>query len=176
MPSYTRTTRSAAVRSGSQFSPTASKSTVRGCSSRGLTIDLWRGVSKLRNPVVFHELEFMEEWGSGIRRMLTECQDADLATPILEEIGTHFPITLSSLPVAAPVLSELDSKIVGWLAQGRWCIHGPSCQSVRNLPAKCEAPPGGFVSARGCCGDWQQRYRPAAPLRGCRSVGFVALQ
>ncbi len=98
----------------------------------GLTIDdLWRGVSKLRNRVVgriFHELEFMEEWGSGIRRMRTECEGAGLATPILEEIGTHFRVTLSSRPAAAPVLSELDSNIIRWLAK----VGGASTGQVAN--------------------------------------------
>ena len=51
----------------------------------GLTIeDLWLGVSKLRNHVigrVFHELDMIEKWGSGIRRMGAECEQADL--PVL---------------------------------------------------------------------------------------------
>jgi predicted HTH transcriptional regulator len=96
----------------------------------GLTIDdLWRGVSKLRNHVVgriFHELELMEEWGSGIRRMRAECEDAGLPTPLLEEIGTHFRVTLSSLAVRAPVLNELDSSIIGWLAE----VGGASTRQV----------------------------------------------
>lgn len=96
----------------------------------GLTIDdLWRGVSKLRNHVVgriFHELKLMEEWGSGIRRMRAECEDAGLPTPLLEEIGTHFRVTLSSLAVRAPVLNELDSSIIGWLAK----LGGASTRQV----------------------------------------------
>ena len=79
----------------------------------GLTIDdLWRGVSKLRNHVVgrvFHELTLMEEWGSGIRRMRAECENAGLAAPLLEEIGTQFRVTLSSLAVRTPELTELDT-------------------------------------------------------------------
>lgn len=96
----------------------------------GLTIDdLWRGVSKLRNHVVgriFHELAMMEEWGSGIRRMRTECEDAGLATPLLEEIGTHFRVTLSSLAVRTPALNERDSGILTWLAK----VGGASTRQV----------------------------------------------
>lgn len=96
----------------------------------GLTIDdLWRGVSKLRNHVVgriFHELALMEEWGSGIRRMRAECENAGLPAPLLEEIGTQFRVTLSSLAVRTPVLKELDSSIIGWLAK----VGGASTRQV----------------------------------------------
>lgn len=64
----------------------------------GLTInDLQNGVSKLRNRVVarvFHELKLIEQWGSGIQRMIAACKDAGLTEPILEEIGTHFRVTI----------------------------------------------------------------------------------
>ncbi len=98
----------------------------------GLTIDdLWRGVSKLRNHVVgriFHELALMEEWGSGIRRMRAECENAGLAVPLLEEIGTQFRVTLLSLAVRTPELTGLDSRIVGWLAK----VGGASTRQVAN--------------------------------------------
>ncbi len=49
----------------------------------GLTIaDLPLGVSKLRNRVmgrVFHELGLVEQWGSGVQRMIAACRDAGLA-------------------------------------------------------------------------------------------------
>ncbi len=58
----------------------------------GLTVDdLLQGVSKLRNRVigrVFHELGLIEQWGSGIQRMVAVCRDTGLASPVLEEIGT----------------------------------------------------------------------------------------
>ncbi|HVE44542.1 MAG TPA: helix-turn-helix domain-containing protein [Gammaproteobacteria bacterium] len=63
-----------------------------------LTIDdLHQGVSKLRNPVIgriFHELKLIERWGSGISRMIKACSEAGLAQPKLEEIGTHFRVTI----------------------------------------------------------------------------------
>jgi ATP-dependent DNA helicase RecG len=86
----------------------------------GLTIeDLQRGVSKLRNRVigrVFHALRLIEQWGSGIGRMTDACQDAGLAPPILEEIGTHFRVTLSTERVTAPARDEKDCAILDTLA------------------------------------------------------------
>ena len=64
----------------------------------GLTVaDLPMGVSKLRNRVigrVLHELGLSEQWGSGIQRMVSACRDAGLATPVFEEIGVRFRVTL----------------------------------------------------------------------------------
>src|SRR5690606_14520008 len=59
--------------------------------------DLYQGISKLRNPVmgrVFHELKLIERWGSGIRRMIEACSEGGFDKPILEEVGTHFRVTL----------------------------------------------------------------------------------
>ena len=67
----------------------------------GLTIeDIRRGVSKLRNRVigrVFHELHLVEQWGSGIQRMITASIDAGLAAPVLEELGTHFRVVIATV-------------------------------------------------------------------------------
>jgi len=96
----------------------------------GLTIeDLWRGVSKLRNHVIgriFHELDFIEKWGSGIRRMRAECERAGLAIPILEEIATQFRVTLFTVPSRAPAMNQAESEIVAWLAK----IGGASTRQV----------------------------------------------
>ena len=46
------------------------------------------GESRLRNPViakVLHLMGFMEEWGSGLRRIAQECETAGIAVPILSE-------------------------------------------------------------------------------------------
>lgn len=82
----------------------------------GLTLDdLPRGISKLRNRVigrVFHALGLVEQWGSGIQRMMTACRDAGLAPPVLEEIGTRFRVTLHLGKVGPPLLNETDRAIV----------------------------------------------------------------
>ncbi len=64
----------------------------------GLTLeDLPRGVSKLRNRVigrVFHELRLVEQWGSGVQRMLSACRDMGLPAPVWEEIGNRLRVTM----------------------------------------------------------------------------------
>lgn len=57
----------------------------------GLTMDdIRQGVSKLRNRViarVFRELDLIEQWGSGIRRIFEEAQKLGLPEPQMVEIG-----------------------------------------------------------------------------------------
>jgi len=82
----------------------------------GLTVeDLHQGVSKLRNRVigrVFHSLGLIEQWGSGIARMTEACQKAGLESPILEELGTHFRVTLPTLQVMTPKQDDRDQSIL----------------------------------------------------------------
>lgn len=87
----------------------------------GLTVeDLPLGISKLRNRVigrVFHELGLMEQWGSGVQRMLAACLDAGLAAPTFEEIGNRFRVTLRTAsggsvtkdPINQAILKLLDA-------------------------------------------------------------------
>ncbi len=89
----------------------------------GLTIeDIRKGVSKLRNRVigrVFHELGLIEQWGSGIQRMTAACQEAGLPAPILEEVGPHFRVVLSTIPTGPVLLDEKDQTILRLLGDGR---------------------------------------------------------
>ncbi len=86
----------------------------------GLTVeDLRHGVSKLRNRViglVFHELGLIEQWGSGIQRMMAACRDADLAPPVLEDIGTHFCVTIHTISTGALSVDKTDQAILDALA------------------------------------------------------------
>lgn len=86
----------------------------------GLTIaDLPLGVSKLRNRVicrVFNELGLVEQWGSGIQRMIAACRDAGLDPPEMEELGTRFRLTLRTAQVQATRLDETDTAIVKLLS------------------------------------------------------------
>ena len=89
----------------------------------GLTIDdLHHGISKLRNRVlgrVFHLLRLIEQWGSGIERMTSACRDAGLEPPRLEEIGTHFRVTLHRARKHAPSVNEIEKLILDALADGQ---------------------------------------------------------
>lgn len=59
--------------------------------------DALQGVSQLRNRVIgrcFRELELIELWGSGLRRMISQCQKSGIAVPRFEELGHFFRVTL----------------------------------------------------------------------------------
>ena len=81
----------------------------------GLTLDdLPLGVSKLRNRVigrVFHELKLIEQWGSGIGRMIDACQQAGLPKPVWEELATRFRVTMRKQPDATPTSETVDDPI-----------------------------------------------------------------
>ncbi|MBF8263941.1 MAG: hypothetical protein HW387_1606 [Parachlamydiales bacterium] len=59
--------------------------------------DALQGVSQLRNRVIgrcFRELELIELWGSGFKRMISQCQKSGIAVPRFEELGHFFRVTL----------------------------------------------------------------------------------
>lgn len=99
----------------------------------GLTVaDLPLGVSKLRNRVigrVFHELGLVEQWGSGIQRMIAACRGAGLAAPILEEIGIRFRVTLHTAQLKSATLDQVDRAIVDLL-------HGAEGLATRQIAEK----------------------------------------
>jgi ATP-dependent DNA helicase RecG len=57
----------------------------------GLTIeDMKQGMSKIRNHVIarlFRELDLIEQWGTGVRRMFQEAEQQGLPEPEIVEIG-----------------------------------------------------------------------------------------
>jgi predicted HTH transcriptional regulator len=90
----------------------------------GLTLqDMRDGVSRLRNRVigrVFQELGFIEQWGSGIKRMTAACRDAGLDEPVLQEVGTRFRVTLGKSRIGRPsALDPIDQAIVNALSLGK---------------------------------------------------------
>ncbi len=69
-----------------------------GCLPFGLSLETaLSGVSQLRNRVigrVFRELHLIEQWGSGLGRMINICQQQGISPPKFEELGNFFRITL----------------------------------------------------------------------------------
>ena len=67
----------------------------------GLTLEkALTGVSKIRNRVLartFRELSIIEQWGSGMRRIMKTYCDLNIVPPVFEEIDTFFRITLYSI-------------------------------------------------------------------------------
>ena len=49
----------------------------------------------------------MEQWGSGVQRMLSACADSGLAPPLWEEIGTRVRVTI---PLTGAQRVEVDIK------------------------------------------------------------------
>ncbi len=82
----------------------------------GLTIsDILQGVSKLRNRVIgriFKELGLIEQWGSGISRMMDSCREHGLPPPEFEEIGTRFRVTFLLEMESTPELDDISRTIL----------------------------------------------------------------
>ncbi len=68
----------------------------------GMSIEQFKaGVSRIRNPVVarvFSELELIEEWGSGYKRIKDICQVGGYPEPVWEELGTVMRVTFFPHP------------------------------------------------------------------------------
>jgi len=109
----------------------------------GLAIeDLREGVSRVRNRVmarVFHELGLIEQWGTGVQRMVESCLAAGLPEPEFAELGFRFRVTIRTDRSAEPVLDRVDDRIVTYLwteggrATGEIAEHvGLSTRSVQH--------------------------------------------
>ena len=85
----------------------------------GLTLEeLPLGVSKLRNRVlgrVFHELGLVEQWGSGVQRMISACRAQGLPAPVWEEVGFRLRVTLRTERIRVPEVDEKDRTILDLL-------------------------------------------------------------
>ena len=87
----------------------------------GLTLEAaLSGVSKLRNRVigrVFRELKLIEQWGSGMGRMMAACTEAGCRPPRFEEVGTSFRVTLYSGKVAARTAHEWEEQLLQYFTE-----------------------------------------------------------
>lgn len=104
----------------------------------GLTVeDLAHGVSKLRNRVigrVFHALGLIEQWGSGVQRMIGACREAGLAPPRFEEIATRFRVTIFTEPVTRPALDDTDQAILDALSDGEGKLTSQIAEVISLTP------------------------------------------
>lgn len=87
----------------------------------GLTLEAaLSGVSRLRNRVIgriFRELRLIEQWGTGMGRMIGACNKLGLRTPHFEEIGTSFRVTLFGRRVAPRTVPDWHSTLFDYLAE-----------------------------------------------------------
>jgi ATP-dependent DNA helicase RecG len=104
----------------------------------GLTLEeIRRGVSKLRNRVigrVFHELGLIEQWGSGIQRMVGACVQAGLPEPLFEEIGSGFRVTIYSQVQLQPRIEELDKVIIDYIRKVKEASSSQVAVHIQRTP------------------------------------------
>src|SRR5207237_6404365 len=109
-----------------------------GLLSSGLTVeDLEHGVSKLRNRVigrVFHALGLIEQWGSGIQRMIAACREAGLAPPRFEEIATRFRVTIYTERVSRPSVESTDQPTLYALSGGEGRLSTGIAEVIGHTP------------------------------------------
>jgi predicted HTH transcriptional regulator len=107
----------------------------------GLTVeDMLQGVSRIRNHViarVFRELDLIEQWGSGVRRMFREAKALGLPQPEIIEMGMRMRfIVYLTEPLILPPKTEQGRDQVGTQS---------STQSSTQLPTQLPTQSGGLV-------------------------------
>ena len=88
----------------------------------GMSIEQFKaGVSRIRNPVIaraFGELELMEEWGSGYKRIKDACEEGGYPMPKWEEFGSALRVTFYPHPEVseqAQPSAEFGTRLApGW--------------------------------------------------------------
>ncbi|MGL4875109.1 MAG: ATP-binding protein [Clostridium sp.] len=59
--------------------------------------DIMLGRSEVRNKIIarfFKEIRYIEQWGTGIRRIIELCREKEIKEPIFAEIGDGFKVTI----------------------------------------------------------------------------------
>lgn len=80
------------------------------------------GFSKLRNRVigrVFKELRLIEQWGSGLQRILSVCEKEGLNRPLIEEHNNQFRLTLYGNHAKKRQLVSWEAILIDLLTEGR---------------------------------------------------------
>lgn len=90
-----------------------------GCLPFGLSFEAaLSGISQLRNRVigrVFRELNLIEQWGSGLGRMISICEKQGISPPKFEELGNFFRTTLYQGMNTFVVIEEWQKQIIAYL-------------------------------------------------------------
>ena len=93
----------------------------------GLTIEeMKQGTSRIRNHViarVFREINLIEQWGTGVRRIFNEAKELGLPEPKIEEVGmrVRFTVYLAAkhgvqVGVQSGVQSKMEIQVLNLLA------------------------------------------------------------
>jgi len=78
------------------------------------------GFSKLRNRVIgriFRELQLIEQWGSGLQRILAVCEKEGLKVPLIEEHNNQFRLVLYAKKVGQRRLLKGEEILVHYLEE-----------------------------------------------------------
>ncbi len=82
----------------------------------GLTIEkAVAGASRIRNRViakVLYHLKWIEQWGSGLHRIIEACRMHGLEDPKFEELGTQFRVTIFSAKKHKMILQDYQQKFI----------------------------------------------------------------
>lgn len=85
----------------------------------GMTLeDAIAGSSKVRNRViarVFNELQFIEQWGSGLKKIIEACEKRGLEKPIFEDKIDEFKVTLFATQSRKTSIDESQKKLLRYL-------------------------------------------------------------
>lgn len=68
---------------------------------------------------VFKELNLIEQWGSGVKRIISQCDQNGLAQPIFEELGHFFRVTIFQEKIRKAVLLSWQKTIIKHLESGK---------------------------------------------------------
>ena len=83
----------------------------------GMTVeDMRQGVSRIRNHViarVFRELNLIEQWGSGVRRIFKEALDQGLPEPQIVEVGMRVRVVVWLAAAIKPGPVEEQASVQG---------------------------------------------------------------
>lgn len=89
----------------------------------GLTLEkALNGVSRIRNRViakVFKEIHYIEQWGSGIQRIIEECEKKGLVSPKFEELNNQFRVTISREKLMPMELSAWEKQLIDHLKKAK---------------------------------------------------------
>lgn len=82
----------------------------------GMTLErAIEGASSVRNRViakVFRELKLIEQWGSGLQKIIQACTERGLMPPKFEDYYYEFKVTLYSNPLDKPTLDVSQDKLI----------------------------------------------------------------
>lgn len=89
----------------------------------GLTLEnAIAGSSSIRNRViarVFRELKIIEQWGSGLKRIIDACKKAGLKDPQFEDMTTSFKVTLFSNQIKEVEIEPKEQKVITFLKKNK---------------------------------------------------------